>query len=240
VPRRAGHELVLKLVPPWADREREAAALIAWHGRGAVAVRAVGRDAEALLLDRVLPGRALSAGDPDALELVADLAAGLHGVPVPAGHPFPSQAEAVGRYLAHERRMAHESGWDAGALLDRATALAEALCDGAPRAALLHGDLMDKNLLLAADRLVAIDPMPMVGDPHGDLGFWAATHPPAADVLSRARSLARRLGVDEARAAVWAMVYAVGESCDNEPRHRDALRRWLTDADRFAEVELAI
>ena len=63
-------------------------------------------------------------------------------------------------------------------------AAADALADGDT---LLHGDLMAKNLLWDGSGLVAIDPMPMVGDPCSDIGFWAATTSPDA-----ARELARR------------------------------------------------
>jgi streptomycin 6-kinase len=88
------------------------------------------------------------------------------------------------------------------------------LAASASREVLLHGDVMDKNLLRDGDRLVAIDPMPHVGDPHSDVGFWSATRQPAHGLDARAAELARLLGLDPDRAARWAAVYAVGSACE--------------------------
>jgi streptomycin 6-kinase len=64
-------------------------------------------------------------------------------------------------------------------------------------------------------------------DAHSDLGFWAATHPPADRLLQRAMKLAGRTGRDPERGARWAAVWAVGEACDGPPEQVQALREWL-------------
>jgi streptomycin 6-kinase len=86
---------------------------------------------------------------------------------------------------------------------------------------------MDKNLLQDHDRVVAIDPMPHVGDPHSDIGFWAATRAPAAALIERAADLARVLTCDRDRACRWAAIYAVGSACETWRPDTPELREWV-------------
>jgi fructosamine-3-kinase len=58
------------------------------------------------------------------------------------------------------------------------------------RAVLLHGDFLDKNALRSGTGYVAIDPIPWIGDPCSDVGFFAAGHPPPATILDRASAIA--------------------------------------------------
>jgi len=60
--------------------------------------------------------------------------------------------------------------------LGAARAAARALCATAGQTVLLHGDFLDKNLLRARHGYVAIDPLPQLGDPCADVGFFAAGH----------------------------------------------------------------
>jgi streptomycin 6-kinase len=92
----------------------------------------------------------------------------------------------------------------------RRTALA--LSATVARAVLLHGDFTDKNLLLDGTRYVTIDPIPRLGDPCSDVGFFAAGRPPVCDVLDLAAAIAARLGLDPARAQRWAAVWAVHQA----------------------------
>jgi streptomycin 6-kinase len=97
-------------------------------------------------------------------------------------------------------------------------------------AVLLHGDVMDKNLLQDHDRVLAIDPMPHVGDPHSDIGFWAATRWPAQDLHTRAARLARLLTCDPDRASRWAAIYSVGAACETWRPDTRELREWVCSA----------
>ncbi|HEY7199976.1 MAG TPA: aminoglycoside phosphotransferase family protein, partial [Candidatus Dormibacteraeota bacterium] len=199
--------------------------------RGA-AVRLLDADVAraALLLERISPGTPLPGGDDAiAVAVAAGLLSRLHAAPRPA-FPFPSLA---GAYPLHERRAradaAHErrtrGAVPAGLpLLPRARAAAMRLCASSARDVLLHGDFLDKNLLWDGARYVAIDPMPRVGDPCADIGFFAAAHPPAAAMLERAGALAERLGEDRARAARWTAVWAAGEACET----------WRADSSQLA------
>jgi streptomycin 6-kinase len=73
---------------------------------------------------------------------------------------------------------------------------------------------LDVDLLWNGARYVAIDPVPCLGDPCADIGFFAAGHPPATGILDRADALSTRMGENRARAVRWAAVWAVGEACE--------------------------
>jgi streptomycin 6-kinase len=87
------------------------------------------------------------------------------------------------------------------------------LCATARQTVVLHGDFLDKNLLRNGTRYVAIDPLPRVGDPCADIGFFAAGHPPATGILERAAAIARRMSLDRHRAQRWAVVWTVLQAC---------------------------
>jgi streptomycin 6-kinase len=218
-----GQAVVLKLPATESEARAEAAALTAWDKSGA-AVRLIDADPgeSALLLERVRPGTPLAAGNNAAsVEIAAELLRRLHRAPA-GGFPFPDllwvyqRAEQRSRADAtYERRVSGDMTLgEAGlARLGEARAAAERLCASARRMVLLHGDFLDKNVLWAGDRYVAIDPIPCVGDPCSDPGFFAAGHPPATGILGRAAGIASRMGLDPDRAERWAAVWTVLQSC---------------------------
>jgi streptomycin 6-kinase len=217
----SGDEAVLKLTATPAEAEAEAAALRAWQGSGA-AVRLLGAGGEsgALLLERLRPATPLTSVDePAAIGVAGELLRLLHAAERTAFR-FPALEDA---YLTYERRtLADADPAAAGvARLPAARAAAMRLCATAGRAVLLHGDFLDKNLLRNGASHVAIDPVPRVGDPCADAGFFAACRQPATGVWERAGALARRTGDDPARAVRWAAVWAVGEACET----------WRADSD---------
>jgi streptomycin 6-kinase len=113
-------------------------------------------------------------------------------------------------------------------LIEAARTSANSLATSASSQVLLHGDVMDKNLLQDHDRVVAIDPMRHVGDPHSDIGFWAATRSPAAVLIERAADLARLLTCSPERACQWAAVSAVGSACETWRLDTPELREWVS------------
>jgi streptomycin 6-kinase len=149
----------------------------------------------------------------EALHAVADVLSQLFDAKIPLV-VFAPLIEAVDRHLIRKLAVAGDAREVLEPLIEKARMAARSLATSAPRDELLHGDLMDKNLLRHHDRVVAIDPMPCVGDPHADIGFWAATRAPAADLDARAADLARLLSHDGARARRWAAVFAVGSACE--------------------------
>jgi streptomycin 6-kinase len=237
---RSGDAAVLKLSPPSSDRfagtpEQQAAALRAWGGRGAVELLAFAPEQRALLTRRAQPGTALAPGDEHhALGSVADVLSRLFEATIPSVG-FPPLAEAADRHLVRKLATAGDAADMLGPLIERARPAARSLAASAPRRVLLHGDVMDKNLLRDRGRVVAIDPMPRIGDPHSDLGFWAAMRSPPAELETRASELARLLGCDPARASRWAAIYAVGSACETWRPDTRELRAWVRSP-RAAEL----
>lgn len=223
-----GRNLVLKLAPAEMRPELEAAALTVWDGRGSVRLIAFEPEAGALLLERLVPGTALPPlADAAATELVAPSLLALHNTHLVGTSAFPTQLEFLGVWLGWARKSA-ETGTAGLRLLDRAYLSARALCaDHRTPPVLLHGDFIDKNLLLDGRGYVAVDPIPRTGDPCSDVGFYSAYHPPARDIARRARSLAARCGLDAERAARWAVVWAVGEATETWRPDSDELQRWI-------------
>ena len=77
---------------------------------------------------------------------------------------------------------------------------------------LLHGDFCDKNLLLHGNAYRACDPIPSIGDPSSDVGFFAAGHRPVPGILGRAAAIARELGLDPHRCRRWAAIWTVHQA----------------------------
>lgn len=222
-----GRPLVLKLQSTDVRTACEADALRLWKGRGAVTLLDHDPDIRALLMERVIPGTPLPPGNERAaIAAAADLLAKLHETRLPTAHPFPSLSEYFDEYLKWARSEA-EPGTVGIELLDDTRPLARQLCAAASESVLLHGDFLDKNLLLGPDGYRAIDPMPCIGDPCSDIGFFAAGRSPAGEITTRARALAERLGRDPNRAEQWAFIWAVGEACETWRDDSDELQAWV-------------
>jgi streptomycin 6-kinase len=213
-----GTAVVLKLTKTIDEAWLESRALAGWQGTGAT-VRLLAADPEqgALLLERLRPGTPLPGGDePAVLDAAVELLDRLHAVPAPAGFPsvadcFPDRARIARADNRAERADHGDPDRAAGALALMADAqrAMTVLSSTATRAVLLHGDFLDKNLLLNAAHYRAVDPMPYRGEPECEIGFFASHHPPVAGTLHRARTIARRLGADPDRAGRWAAVWTV-------------------------------
>jgi streptomycin 6-kinase len=235
-----GDSAVLKLNPPSSDDfagtpEQEAAALRAWDGHGAVELLGFAPDQRALLTRRALPGTPLPAGEErKARHTVASVLSQLFDAKIPKVG-FAPLAEAVDRHLVRKLAGARDAREMLAPLIEKARTSAHSLATTASSEALLHGDVMDKNLLRDHDRVVAIDPMPHVGDQHSDIGFWAATRSPAGDLNARAADLARLVTCDPDRARRWAAVYAVGSACETWRADTRELREWV-HSPRAAEL----
>ena len=219
----AGKEVVVKLPATGRAARAEAAALAAWdHTRAAVQLIETDFTQGALLLEGIQPGTHLP-GNRDAAvtEIAADLLTRLHQAPA-GSFPFPDlqqiymRAEQRSREdAAYERRVRGDSTLgEAGlARLSEARSASERLCASTRQAVLLHGDFLDKNLLSDGSSYLAIDPIPCLGDPCSDVGFFAAGHPPATGILHRADAIAALMRLDRRRARQWAAVWAVLQTC---------------------------
>jgi streptomycin 6-kinase len=221
--RTGGDEVVVKLTTAPEQAQAEATALAAWvDTRAAVRLIDVDLSIGALLLERIRPGTSLPAGnDEEAIETAANLLTRLHrATPGPLlfatlDEVYPAlEAQALDDISFERRARSEPERGDAGLIrLGAAKAAAMALCVTTEQPVLLHGDFVDKNILRARANYVAVDPLPRVGDPHSDIGFFAAYHPPATAILQRAGTIAERMGLDAHRARRWAAVWTVHQSC---------------------------
>jgi streptomycin 6-kinase len=82
---------------------------------------------------------------------------------------------------------------------------------------------------------VAIDPVPRIGDPCADAGFFAACHPPATTILQRAGAVAGHMGLDRQRALRWAAVWAVLQTCQAWREDQSDLEACLS-SDQFEHL----
>ena len=218
-----GTQVVVKLVVTREEMRAESAALTAWAHTGAAA-RLIDTDVDhgALLLEQIRPGTHLPGNDdPGAIEVAASLLGALHRAPLPT-FPFPASQETFTRMerrarrdAAYEQRTRNEPERGRPGLqrLPLARAAATRLCQSPPRTVLLHGDFLAKNLLSNGTGYVAIDPIPNIGDPCADIGFFAAGLPPAATILHKAGAIAELMGLDPHRAQRWAAVWTVLQVC---------------------------
>lgn len=230
---QAGTDSVLKLAPPETQPDREAAALAHWDGSGAPRLLAFAADLGALLLERIAPGTQLSPGaDVAAAPLVAATLRRLWSRGV-ALSGFPPFTTALDEWIVRAR-MSTENGTAGARLFDRAIAAARSLDADTTARVLLHGDFIDKNLLLGPSGYVAVDPIPAIGDPCSDVGFYAAYHPRAVAIADRARMVAEHAGLDPMRAARWAAVWAVGEATQTWRADSDDLQTWVAGGEARA------
>lgn len=222
----AGRDLVLKLPAARANAQdltgAEAAALSLWASTGASATL-VDATPDALLLARSRPGTPWPWSPPGSLDdlvgVAADLLTSLWAAPsspfsFPALENVYPQNERVARQdAAWERRRRGEP--DRGAPgLQRLPVAAEAagqLVATCAEEKLLHGDFITKNLVSDATSRIgwlALDPLPMTGDPAAEVAAFAAYHP-AELILPIAEALAQALGLDPRRALRWAAIWTV-------------------------------
>jgi streptomycin 6-kinase len=194
-----GSEAVLKLGPPWPRVADEIAALRAWDGVGAPRLLRADVARHALLLERVRPG---AHPDPGSAVEVAALLRALHVAP-PAG--LPPLGETVRRRL----RRAADDGRASPEKFAWALDTVERLERDPPSPVLVHGDLDERNLLTCERRaLVAIDPLPCVGDPSYDAAYWVhANRRPGR--RARLEALLGASGLPRERVRDWAGVIGV-------------------------------
>ena len=195
----SGERAVLKISGPWVRANDEAEALRAWNGVGAPRLLAWDPDQRALLLEAIRPGG--HAADATATQLAA-LLRRLHIPPPPNLRPLAElvrerldQAAEEGR--SNTRRIAWARA--TAARLDRET----------PDQVMLHGDLDDRNLLRCGRRgLCAIDPLPCVGDPAYDAGYWVHSYGQKGR-RARLDAIVEATGLPHARVRDWAAIVGV-------------------------------
>ena len=217
----------------------EAAALRAWRRSGA-AVALVDATPEALLLVRSRPGTHAPWQPALPVHELVGVAAGLLArlwSCEPGSYGFDRFAD---RYQADERTAQEDAAYerrtrgepDRGAAgvdrLPAAGAAAARMIQTVPSTTLLHGDFITKNLVrddAAPIGWVALDPLPMIGDPACDVAAFAA-YQPAELIMPIAESLARMTGLSPARTLVWAAIWSVHQSAQG----------WRTDQEELDQL----
>lgn len=166
--------VILKLSPDANLIDKEAMALNAFEGFGAVLV--LGRDEGVLLLERAVPGDLLKSSLPKEkrIEIACRVIERLHQTPIPSKEGFP----AIEEWFA-----AVDKEWDLpNDHLRRARKLKNELVEGdSGRKVLLHGDLHQENILSSNGHdWVVIDPKGVIGNPIHEI--WACVEDPSYDL----------------------------------------------------------
>lgn len=213
VVRADGGRAVVRLQPLGEETSAAVLGLRTWDGDGVVRLLDEHPGSGAMLLERLDGARPLgSLGDDDAvMTVLGELLARLVALPAPAGLPRLADVAAAMVSAAPAAVLGLSDPAERGVVATCADAVAELLPDAGDQ--LLHWDLHDENVL-AGERepWLAIDPVPLAGDPGFDLwpalnSRWSAVV--AGDVervvLRRFDLLTELVGVDRATAAGWTL-----------------------------------
>jgi streptomycin 6-kinase len=218
-------EVVLKLnAPSHVEADREADALAAWQGGGAVRLLARDDERRALLLERCLPGTRLWDAEEDEVGVMTELLQRLQ-LELDDDHPFVRLADEADRW-ACDVAVRYE---EAGAPFERPLlVLALDVYRTVDRSAswLVNQDLHGGNVLRAErEPWLVIDPKPLVGERELE-----ATGPlrNTADV-SRWLDALTELGFDRERARGWGVAHNLAWAWDQRDGwvdgHVDEARR---------------
>jgi streptomycin 6-kinase len=165
--------IILKLSPDTDLMDKEAKALNAFQGFGAVSV--LDHKEGILLLERAIPGALLKNSLPkeSRIEIACKVIEKLHQAPVPLKEEFPAIEEWF---------LSLDKEWDLPKdHLKRARKLKNELVKiDSKRKVLLHGDLHQENILSNGSDWVVIDPKGVIGDPIHEI--WACVEDPAHDL----------------------------------------------------------
>ncbi|WP_088321072.1 aminoglycoside phosphotransferase family protein [Kineosporia sp. R_H_3] len=208
----AGKRAVLRVA--WRDGSAEAVirALVAWGGRGVVALLDADADAGVLLLERLDPDRSLHVLPLQRASEVAGHLLRRLAIDPPAGLVTSAEvaAAAAGSFVERDSRL---GGPVPGRILYAALHAAQAVCRPMQHR-LVHADLHYGNVLAGArEPWLAIDPRPVAGDP--ELGvaelLWTryADLDEPGDVLPLLVGIVRAGHLDQVRARDWALVRVV-------------------------------
>jgi streptomycin 6-kinase len=223
---------MLKLGFPDPETQHEHLALRKWAGTGAVRLLSADPPQRALLLERLHARDLNELWDVEACEVIAGLYGRLH---VPALPQLDRLADAITKYNAELDALPRNAPLPRR-LVEQAQAHSRDLLDDAGAAGvLLHTDLHYDNML-AADRepWLAIDPIPLSGDPHYEVAplLWNRWEELTGDVRGGVRrrfyAAVEAAGFDEDRARAWVVVRMVHNAmwALTDPGPLD--RTWLT------------
>lgn len=209
---------MLKIGWPHRESEHEADALIRWEGEGAVRLLDRDREAQAMLLERCVPGSHLSELDGDAaLGVLIDL---LPRLLVPASGPFSTLSDEAAWWLETLDEKAERAGRPFSDRLFAAAvgALRDLPASQREEQVLLHQDLHGDNVLRATrEPWLVIDPKPLLGEREFCVAPIVRSHELGDDeraVRRRFDRLTAELSLDHERALLWTIAQTVAWSMD--------------------------
>ena len=216
--------IILKLGLDVDGFKREAAALMAFAGFGAVEVLIENNGL--LLLECAVPGVSLKSYFPEkddgAINITANVIKRLHKVPIPSPHPFPHIKNWL-EALDGDLKIPVQP-------LQKARQLRDQLLKTAEPDVLLHGDLHHDNILQNGNDWVVIDSKGVIGEPAYEVAAFIRN--PIPELLNyddtqniihnRVTRFAEFLELPSQRILDWCFVQAVlawawalEDGCDN-------------------------
>lgn len=217
-------------------RDQEPAALALWSGRGAPELLRHDTASGAMLLEQCVPGRTLETLESaDAADEAAAALLDLLHRPAPVSSSLLRLADRAAMLAAElpARFGALEDRFDHRLLEDAVEGLIK-LSEPPAIEVILHGDTHHHNILSSRRQpWLAIDPLPMIGDPAYDAVQYLLfrkgdlTDPATqwSTVISR---FCRLLGVDAERVKTWIFVRLVSDAlaaCERGDAPDDLERR---------------
>lgn len=223
---------VLKVVWPGAGRDHEALALQKWAGHGAVRLLRADPHRSALLLERLTTEDLSGLWDVQACEIVGGLYGRLH---VPAPPKLALLSEWAGAQAARLVALPRDVPVPRR-LVEQAASLARSLAaDPATDGLLVHTDLHFANVLARGDgEWVAIDPVPISGDPHYEPAplLWSLFDGYAGRAREAIRdrffAVVDAAGLYEERARDWVIVRVVVNAVDELVHNQAPDHAWAT------------
>lgn len=232
-----GDLCVLKIPIDVSTGRREAAALGFWdQGGGVPAVKRIDDESGTILMGFVEAGAAVM----DPATAFVDLLGRLHGVGrLPVYNEFPNLESNIAMRTSWAVERFDIPEYSEGlTYLPMARRLAARLLKGREIELMLcHGDLQSKNILTNSNgKYVAIDPLPVVGDPHFDAAFWCVMQDSPTPIKSMLDEICRRLPRFEVdRLNGWAWVIAslelrpyLAATKDRMIAYLDEQRTWIS------------
>lgn len=193
---RQGDVCVLKIPLYEEGGALEGAALAAWTASGGVpAVKALDEATGTILMAFIEPGECAVRPQADIIDLI-DRLHGTESRVLVANNRFPALSTNVDLRVKWATDRFSIPEYAAGLpYIDAAIKLAQRLLESQRlEPQLLHGDLQGKNLLAdATGHLVAIDPLPVVGDVHYDVAFWCVMEETGPSIQANLEFVADRL-----------------------------------------------
>jgi streptomycin 6-kinase len=223
--RRNGVPAVLKIIKPESDEHCSAEILLHW---GAPAARVLAHEADALVIERAMPGTTLAelfltGKDDEATAIWCGMVQALHTKPAPKGWPDVKQ-----RGRSFHRDIQHPL-LPVGLLAQASAEYFDLCATQNSKQFLLHADLNHFNILKSeTNGWVVIDPKGFVGEIEWETATFLRNPIPHWDMVADPKTLARRaqilcnrLDLSHDRVLRWCAAQAVLSAVWSAEGHGD-------------------